>query len=85
MTRAIFQQGHDPGYMADPDPRSKPIPYVMTNRDRDDAHIVRLDIIAQTRREKLSDFVPGLVVTELSADDLSPEQRRALFGDDHEA
>lgn len=78
MTRATFQQGHDPAYMADPDPRSKPIPYVMTNRDRDDAHIVRLDIIAQTRRENLTDFVPGLVVTELSPEDLTTEQRVAL-------
>lgn len=85
MTRFNPQLGRDPAYMADPDPRSKPIPYVMTNRDRDDAHIVRLDIIAQTRREKLSEFVPGLVVTELSADDLTPAQKRALFGDDHEA
>ena len=55
-----------------------PIPYVMTNRDRDDTHIVRLDIIAQTRREKLTDFVPGLVVTDLSPEDLTTEQRVAL-------
>lgn len=83
MTRATYAPGRDLAPV-NPDPRDTPIPYVMTNRDRDDTHIVRLDIIAQTRREKLSEFVPGLVVTELSPDELNPQQRRDFGLEDAE-
>ncbi len=75
MTRFTPTLGHDPAYMKAED---NSIPYVMTKNDRDTAHIVRLDIIAQTRRAKLTDFVPGLPVIELKPEDLTESEREAF-------
>lgn len=67
------------------DPKALPdIDFALTPAERDIAVLAKLDILAMKAAQRGA-FTPGLVVTELSADDLSPEQRRALFGDDHEA
>ena len=77
MTRATFQQGHDPAYMADPDPRSKPFDFTLTPAERDIAVLAKLDILAMKAAQRGA-FTPGLVVTELSPEDLTTEQRVAL-------
>ena len=61
----------------DPDPRSKPIDFSLTAAERDIAVLAKLEILAMNRPQ----FTPGLAVTELSEDDLTPAQRRALFGE----
>lgn len=61
----------------DPDPRSKPISFELTPAERDIAVLAKLEILAMNRPQ----FTPGLAVIELSEDDLTPAQRRALFGE----
>lgn len=52
------------------------IPFVMTNHDRDQAALARLDILAMQRAQ--GQFTPGLVVKALSPDDLTPAERVAF-------
>lgn len=68
--------GHDPAYMKDPDPRSEPIPYEFTPQERDANVIAVLDRIAMQRAN--NQFVPGIVATELSPEDLTDEERRSF-------
>lgn len=81
MTRATFQQGHDPKRL-DHDERDDPLDLKFTPAERDIVQLARIDIEANKRQ--FGRFTEGLYVTELSADDLSPEQHRALFGEDHD-
>lgn len=67
---------------ADPKPANDGINFALTPAERDIAVLAKLDILAMKAAQRGA-FTPGLVVTELSAEDLSPEQHRALFGDDH--
>lgn len=60
----------------DPKPSDEGIPFTT---DDNVVRLARIDIEANKRQ--FGRFTEGLYVTELCADDLSPEQRRALFGE----
>lgn len=64
----------------DPKPSDEGIPF---STDENVVRLVRIDIEANKRQ--FGRLTEGLCVTELSPDDLTPAQKRALFGDDHEA
>lgn len=49
------------------------IPFVMTNHDRDQAALARLDILAMKRAQ--GQFTPGLVVKAVSPDELTHSER----------
>lgn len=55
MTRFTPKLGHDPAYMKDPDPRSNPIPFVMTNADKSEAAVVACHLEAYRRRQNERD------------------------------
>jgi hypothetical protein len=82
MTRFTPKLGHDPAYMNDLDPRSQPIPFVMTNADKSEAAVVACHLEAYRRRQNERDaaqqFVPGLVVKRLEPSDLTDEERRSF-------
>lgn len=60
------------------DPKALPdIDFTLTPAERDIAVLAKLDILAMKASQRAA-FTPGLVVTELSPSDLSPEQRVAL-------
>lgn len=61
----------------DPKPANDGIDFTLTPAERDIAVLAKLDILAMKAAQRGA-FTPGLVVTELSPDDLSPEQRVAL-------
>ena len=77
MTKFTPKLGHDPAYMKDPDPRSEPYEFALTNAERDIAVNARLEIIAMQREQ--SRFVPGLVAKRVDESELS-EAERAAFG-----
>ena len=84
MTRATYAPGRDPKPI-NPDERDTPYDFTLTPAERDIAVLAKLDILAMKAAQR-GHFTPGLVVTELSPDDLSPQQRRDFgIGDDHEA
>lgn len=68
----------------DPKPANDGIDFTLTPAERDIAVLAKLDILAMKAARRAA-FTPGLVVTELSPEDLSPEQHRALFGEAQEA
>lgn len=82
MTRFTPKLGHDPAYLKDPDPRSNPIPFVMTNADKSEAAVVACHLEAYRRRQNERDakqqFVPGLAVKRLEPSDLTDEERRSF-------
>ncbi len=59
----------------DPKPNDEGIPFTLTPAERDIAVLAKLDILAMKAAQRGA-FTPGLVVTELSADDLTEQQRR---------
>ena len=59
------------------DPKPDGIDFTLTKAERDIAVLAKLDILAMNAAQRGA-FTPGLVVTELSPSDLSPEQRVAL-------
>lgn len=67
------------------DPKPDGIDFTLTKQERDIAVLAKLDILAMKAAQRAA-FTPGLVVTELSADDLTEQQRRDFgIGDDYEA
>lgn len=85
MTRSTYKPGHDPV-----DPSALPeLDFVLTPAERDIAVMARAEIIGMNRPKpvpvsnvaRFTDFTPGLAVVELSEDDLTPAQHRALFGE----
>ena len=72
-----------PVTQTDPKPVNDGIDFTLTKSERDIAVLAKLDILAMKAAQRGA-FTPGLVVTDLSPEDLSPEQHRALFGDDHD-
>ena len=59
------------------DPKPDGIDFSLSKAERDIAVLAKLDILAMKAAQRAA-FTPGLVVTELSPSDLSPEQRVAL-------
>lgn len=60
------------------DPKALPdIDFTLTKQERDIAVLAKLDILAMKAAQRGA-FTPGLVVTELCAEDLTTEQRVAL-------
>ena len=82
MNKFTPKLGQDPAYMKDPDPRSNPIPFVMTNADKSEAAVVACHLEAYRRRQNERDaaqqFVPGLVVKQLEPEDLTKSEREAF-------
>lgn len=83
MTRFTPKLGHDPAYMKDPDPRSEPVEFVMTDADRSLAAVGTCHLEDYRRRQnernqEASNFVHGLAVKRLSPDDLSEDERRSF-------
>lgn len=61
----------------DPKPVNDGIYFTLTKAERDIAVLAKLDILAMKAAQRGA-FTPGLVVTELSPEDLTNEQRVAL-------
>lgn len=61
----------------DPKPVNDGIDFTLTKQERDIAVLAKLDILAMKAAQRGA-FTPGLVVTELSPEDLTAEQRVAL-------
>jgi hypothetical protein len=60
------------------DPKALPdIDFTLTPAERDIAVLAKLDILAMKAAQRAA-FTPGLVVTDLSPEDLTAEQRVAL-------
>lgn len=76
MTRFTPKLGQDPAYMKDPDERSKPYEFTLSPAERDVAILARLDIERMKRAS--NQFVPGIVATELSPEDLTAAEREAF-------
>lgn len=68
----------------DPKPANDGIDFTLTPAERDIAVLAKLDILAMKAAQRGS-FTPGLEVKHLDPSELTDEQRKALFGDDHEA
>lgn len=65
----------------DPKPANDGIDFTLTKAERDIAVLAKLEILAMSRKP----FTPGLEVKHLDPSELTDEQRKALFGDEHEA
>ncbi len=85
MTRFTPTLGHDPAYMKDPDPRSEPLSFTLTQDERSQASVATCHLEGYRRRQNerdearaLAGLDDKLVVGHLSVDDLSPEERRSL-------
>lgn len=65
----------------DPKPYNDGIDFTLTPAERDIAVLAKLEILAMHRKP----FTPGLEVKHLAPSELTDEQRKALFGDEHEA
>ena len=63
------------------DQNGEPIDFVLTPAERDIAVLAKMEILAMHRKP----FTPGLEVKHLAQSELTDEQRKALFGDEHEA
>lgn len=61
------------------DPKPDGIDFTLTKQERDIAVLAKLEILAMHRKP----FTPGLEVKHLDPSELTDEQRKALFGDDH--
>lgn len=61
----------------DPRPVNDGIDFTLTKAERDIAVLAKLGILAMKAAQRGA-FTPGLVVTELSPEDLTTEQRVAL-------
>lgn len=59
------------------DPKPDGIDFTLTKQERDIAVLAKLDILAMKAAQRGA-FTPGLVVSEISPEDLTTEQRVAL-------
>jgi hypothetical protein len=64
-------------HVTETDPKPDGIDFTLSKAERDIAVLAKLDILAMKAAQRGA-FTPGLVVTELSSEDLTTEQRVAL-------